>query len=79
MSDIHAGAAVTVTDETGKVVALGELSPGRTTQVRIECTFDMIVFKVPPGHGFYGVEISHRGVVRFAEAKLRERIGLTLG
>jgi hypothetical protein len=79
MSDIRAGAAVTVTDETGKVVGLGELSSGKTTQVRIECTFDFIVYKVPPGHGFYGVEVSHRGVVRFAEAKLREPIGLSLG
>ncbi len=79
MSDIQGGASVTVTDETGKVVGLGELGSGTTTQVRIECSFDFAIYKVPPGHGFYGVEVSHRGVVRFAETKLREPIGLSLG
>lgn len=76
-SDLNAGAPVTVYDATGKVVALGKLDDGRTTNV-ISCTFPFTVDGVPAGD-FYSVEVSHRGKVQVAAADARSgNVHLTL-
>jgi hypothetical protein len=82
--DIREGAQVTVTDRDGAVLALGRLLAGVVTDdPRLEgaktCVFGFTVLAVPAGKGIYGVEVAHRGIVRFEEAKLAAAIGLTLG
>lgn len=75
--DIAAGAQVTVTDETGKVVGVGNLAGGRYGDSGA-CLFTFEVDGVQPGRPFYGVEVSHRGVVRFQGDAVKEP-KLTLG
>jgi len=77
-SDINAGADVTVTDGAGAIVGLGHL--GSPDQVGSEdCSFPFSVSDVPAGKGFYGVEVSHRGSLKYAEADLASPLELTLG
>jgi hypothetical protein len=82
--DIRGGAQVTVTDPDGKVIALGKLDEGRATvgsdQRATKCVFQFKVEGVPTGQGFYGVEVSHRGVLRDSEADIRSKqLNFTLG
>lgn len=80
--DIVVGAPVAVTDSAGTVVALGKLSnpvPQRDPDNRqraLACRMSFEVTGVPAGLGFYGVEVSHRGVIRKQEAELT---GIELG
>ncbi|MEV4281886.1 hypothetical protein [Actinoplanes xinjiangensis] len=53
--DITTGAAVTITDATGAIVALGRLDSASLTSM-INCTFSFSVSDVPADQGFYGVE-----------------------
>jgi hypothetical protein len=76
--DIQAGAQVVVTDAAGTVVAVGSLSVGIAETFMI-CRFGFGVAGVPAGRGFYGVEVTHRGQVRYAEADLKSPIEVTLG
>lgn len=80
-ADIRGGAPVAVTDAAGTVIAMSELRPGLPTvsgDRASECTFGITVIDVPAGGKFYGVEVSHRGAVRFAEADLGQ-VHLSLG
>lgn len=82
--DIRGGAQVTVTDPNGKVIALGKLDEGKATvgsdQRATECVFPFKVDGVPASHGFYGVEVSHRGVLRYSEADIQsKKLEFTLG
>jgi len=67
--DITKGAAVTVYDSSGKVVATGALETGKPDSAA--CVFIAVVPGVPEGSKFYQVEVSHRGKVTLpaAEAK----------
>ncbi|MGW7529676.1 hypothetical protein [Streptomyces sp. NPDC054783] len=67
--DIGAGAAVTVYDNAGKVIAQGALGVGKPHDAA--CVFHVAVPGVPNGPKFYQVEVSHRGklTVSSAEAK----------
>jgi hypothetical protein len=67
--DIGAGAAVTVYDNAGKVIAQGALGVGRPHDAA--CMFHVAVPGVPSGPEFYQVEVSHRGrlTVSSTEAK----------
>ncbi|WP_215789706.1 hypothetical protein [Paractinoplanes bogorensis] len=76
--DISDGASVTVTDAGGEIVGLGSLT-GSTMVSGTECDFSFTVTGVPAGKGFYGVEVSHRGSVKYAEADLASPVGVTLG
>jgi hypothetical protein len=62
-TDISNGAAVTVYDAAGTVVAKGTLGLGTDglPLSRQECVFPVSVPNVPAGPRFYQVEISHRG------------------
>lgn len=77
-SDVRMGAGVTIKDETGTVVALGNLDPGHTIEPA-KCTFGFSVVSVPEGKKFYSVEVAHRGEVRYTRADLSEPLTLTLG
>lgn len=70
--DIALGAPVTVTDASGTVVGVGQINEmslaGDMTGV---CTLDFSVDGVPAGKGFYGVEVSHRGALKYSEAALK--------
>lgn len=79
-ADIGGGTQVTVTDAGGKVLAIGTLDNGNATGItpsdanglpRAEvCTLSFKVTGITPGVGPYGIEIAHRGVVRYEEGKL---------
>lgn len=82
--DVTTGATVTVTDADGSVIGLGELDVSLPTGLSdngtpTSCELRFNVVGVPAGKGFYGVEVSHRGAVKFDEADLAEPIELSLG
>lgn len=82
--DIRDGAAVTVTDPAGKVLAISQLGAGAVAEHPTiagakTCLFEFTVPGVPAGAGIYGIEVSHRGAVRFEEARLGGSVQLTLG
>jgi hypothetical protein len=72
--DIQAGTEVTITDESGKVLAVGKLNGGAA-----HCNFPFVIDNVPPGEKFYGITISHRGTLHYTEAQMRQELDLTLG
>ncbi|OLT21124.1 hypothetical protein BJF78_08725 [Pseudonocardia sp. CNS-139] len=81
-TDVREGAAVTVADPMGAVVATGALGPGRPmSQVSAAglttCTFAFAVADVPAGSAFYLVEVGRHGAVTYRDADLR-RYGATL-
>jgi len=75
--DIRLGAQVTVTDQSGKTIAVSELEQGMYTGSDM-CVFPFKV-KVPSGKKFYGVTVSHRGMIQFTEKQMKDGPGLTLG
>jgi hypothetical protein len=85
-SDIREGTQVTVTGSDGTVLALGELSSGAVADTPDSvfegiksCMFTFSVPAVPAGHDIYGVEVAHRGVVRFDALDMFRDVSLTLG
>jgi hypothetical protein len=73
--DIRPGAQVAVTGPDGTVLAIGHLEAGNTiggdgSTVGGTCQFAFDVSGVPAGHGLYGIEVSHRGMVMYEEAAL---------
>lgn len=83
--DVRGGAQVTVTDASGKVLVVGSLDTGTATGITTEanglpraelCLIPFKVTGIPRGAGPYGVEIAHRGILRYAEGNLG---GLQLG
>lgn len=83
-ADIRAGAQVVVTDDGGKTLVLGQLGAGKLRLPDLEhwgtrsCVFPFSV-QAPGGHDFYGVEVTHRGVVRFTAEQLRRPVEMSLG
>lgn len=74
-SDLAAGAQVTVTDAGGKVLVVGSLQRGVAEGIATDgrattCSLRFELGGVPGGVGPYGVEVAHRGVVRFNEGEL---------
>jgi len=77
--DIFEGAAVTVYDGAGTVIATGELGES-TLEGEGTCRFDVAVGNVPTGRGFYKVEVSHRGTVQLSETEAESgTFGASLG
>ena len=73
--DIRDGLEVAVTDAAGTVIGLGRLSskPGEDTFAgRRTCEYEFTVSGLPDA-SFYGVEVGHRGVVRFSAADLAQK------
>lgn len=82
--DLTDGAQVTITNEKGDVVALGKLEAAglwaddpEELVITSDCRFNFVV-TVPAGSQFYGVEITHRGVVRYSAEDLKQKIRLRL-
>jgi hypothetical protein len=75
--DIGPGAAVTVTDESGSLLAKGKLERG--SEYPEFCVMGFDVDGVPAGKKFYKVEVSHRGQMSYTEAEARRRVDLQLG
>ncbi|MEU9737202.1 hypothetical protein [Streptomyces sp. NPDC048002] len=61
-ADIFEGAAVTVYDAAGTVIATGSL--GESSLAGGKCSFEVNIADVPRGESFYQVEVSHRGTVQ---------------
>lgn len=75
--DIAPGAAITVTDDKGAIVAVGRL--GRGLVHNYNCEYEFEVPAVPGFRDFYGVEVTHRGIVTYPESQARVDVQLTLG
>lgn len=78
-SDMQPGAGVTVTDGTGKILAIGEL--GVSAGASHFCVFGFHVDDVPKAD-FYKIEVSHRGAITYSFARLdgaNWEVKLTLG
>ncbi|MEV7121714.1 hypothetical protein [Kitasatospora griseola] len=78
-SDIRTGAAVTVYNESGTVLATGTLGPGSPKGAH-GCVFTVTVSEVPKGPKFYQVEISHRGKINLSSGEAEAGLfGASLG
>jgi hypothetical protein len=79
-ADIAAGTQVAVTDGSGAILGLGTLATGAPGDGSA-CRFAFTPIDVPD-RDFYGVEVAHRGVVRYSRADLAAkgwRVSITLG
>ena len=76
--DIREGTQVTVYSSAGEVLGTGAL--GDSTYQFPACEFEISVAGVPTGHGFYQVEVSHRGKIAVPDDEARAgEVALTLG
>lgn len=75
-ADIDSGAQVVISDDAGRTLAITRLGDG--VKKDGGCRFPIVPVAVPAGRGFYGVEVTHRGVVKFPEARLSDA-ELTIG
>jgi hypothetical protein len=79
-ADISAGAAVTVSDESGKILGTSQLEAGKTSG-QASCVFAFKVTGLPDAN-FYRVEVSHRGQVVYSKSDLDKsgwKVDLSLG
>lgn len=75
--DIGPGAAVTVTDESGTLLAKGAVLTSSGSASR--CWLDFTVASVPRGSAFYKVEVSHRGELTYTESEAESGLVFSLG
>lgn len=73
--DIAPGAQVRITDRDGTLIGLGAITEGVVTdsdngKLRDACLMFWRVDDVPRFQQFYGVEVSHRGIIQATEAEL---------
>ena len=79
-ADIKEGAPVVITDASGKTIALGALDPGKAdASDSSTCDFPFTLKGVPDGQKFYGIQISHRGIVQYTRGQMIDSPTLTLG
>lgn len=74
--DIAPGAEVVISDDAGRTLAITQLGAGHISQ-GFNCRFPFRT-RVPAGKGFYGIEVTHRGVIKFPERAIGHVV-LTLG
>lgn len=78
--DIREGTIVVIHDPANKVIATGSLRRGKgESDFPTTCQF---AFTVPdvPRQKFYGIEVSHRGVVTFTAAQVADgKVALSMG
>lgn len=79
-TDISAGTAVTIGDQTGQTIGIGALGPGKLTGDGAQriCQFAFNV-TVPAGKTTYTVTISHRGTQSYTPAQVEQVLDVTLG
>ncbi|SHT79424.1 lipoprotein LpqJ [Mycobacteroides abscessus subsp. abscessus] len=75
--DITPGASISVSDESGTLLAKGTLSSGHGESG--SCYMPFSIDDVPGGKKFYKVEVTHRGEVNYTEAEAKKGISLQLG
>lgn len=75
--DLKAGAEVVVSDSSGKTIAVGSVTDSAAHGAVCLLTFE--VAKVPSGKNFYGIEVTHRGVVKYSEKEMKAGPVLTIG
>lgn len=75
--DITPGASVSVSDESGTLLAKGILAAGHGESGT--CYMPFSIDDVPGGKKFYKVEVTHRGEVNYTEAEAKKGISLQLG
>jgi len=77
--DIATGAQVVISDDSGKTLQIVSLGVGMpdNPDLTTSCSFTFTA-TVPAGKGFYGVEVTHRGVVKEPESAIAT-VSLTLG
>lgn len=76
--DINIGAAVTVKDQDGKLIATGQLERGLVGDGNCVLPFSVEV----PAADFYTFEVAHRGGVNYSAGDLKAKnwtVSLTLG
>ena len=76
-SDIGPGAAVTVSDETGTLLAKGTLASSIGDNKL--CVFTFNVPDVPAGAKFYQVQVSNRDATSYTEQEARGHVEVSLG
>ncbi len=82
-SDIKGGMVVTIKDESGKIIAVGETSHGTRSDniLGTMCMFSFTVDSIPKAN-FYTVEIGRRGKLTYSfddMKKIEWNISLTIG
>lgn len=85
-SDIDSGTGVTLTNESGIILATSQLSTGRASVapggIGLTCTFSFTFGNVSAPAKFYSVEVAHRGKITDSAADLKAahyRFAVTLG
>ena len=79
MDDLKFATPVTITDEQGKILAIGELEAGREDSDG--CTMSFKIDNIPKA-SFYSVEVARRGKVTYSFDRMVEsgwRVGLSVG
>lgn len=81
-SDMHGGADVSISDASGKTIAVGRFQTGSPRGIKSDgsadwCSLWFTISGIPRGAEPYGLWITHRGPKPYTEAQLRQR--LTLG
>jgi hypothetical protein len=66
-SDITAGAEVVISDDQGRTLTITHLTGG--TGLAGVCEFDFTT-SLPKGKHYYGIEVTHRGTVKFSEKEI---------
>ena len=74
-SDIAEGAQVVITDDAGATLAITHLTAG--TGDNFSCSFSFST-AVPAGKGYYGIQVTHRGVVKEPESSVTS-VTISLG
>lgn len=75
-SDLVEGASVVISDDAGTTLAIATLDPGTSTASGV-CQFPFTTHVVAGKH-FYGITVTHRGMVKFAETGMSAPV-LTIG
>jgi hypothetical protein len=75
--DLAQGADVVVTDNASRTIAVGSVTGSAAAGNACVLTFE--IPKVPSGKKFYGIEVSHRGVVHFMEKEMKAGPELSIG
>ena len=77
--DIAQGTPVDIS-VNGKTVASGSLGPGTSIKHGLTCQYSFSIAGVPRGDKSYGVEVSHRGVIKYSASDMvHGNVALVLG
>ena len=77
-SNIGPASPVLVKDETGTVIAVGEMTGSRSISSKL-CELSFTADDVPAGRNYYLVEIARRGELTYTEEEAREPLSLSIG